>query len=98
MSTSPSKDGDKVIVGSTTFEVFHLPGHTQGCTAYRFGDNWLITGDICLAGGILGWNDAHWGSNLHDIIDSMNRLAEINPKLCIPTHGRSLGIRPSHER
>lgn len=83
----PVEDGDKIVVGSTTFEVFHLPGHTPGCTCYLFGDRWLITGDICLAGGILGWNDSHWGSNCHDIIESFERLARINPEYCIPTHG-----------
>jgi len=83
----PVEDGDKVVVGSTTFEIVHLPGHTPGCTGYLFGDHWLITGDVVLPGGILGWNDAHWGSNLLDIIDTMQRLAEIKPKVCIPTHG-----------
>jgi glyoxylase-like metal-dependent hydrolase (beta-lactamase superfamily II) len=83
----PVEDGDVVEVGEMAFHIVHLPGHTPGCTGYLFGDNWLLTGDVMLQGGILGWNDSHWGSNLYDIIDTMRRIADIKPSYCIPTHG-----------
>ena len=83
----PVEDGDTVTVGATTFTVVHLPGHTPGCTGYLFGDRWLVIGDVVFPSGILGWNDVHWGSNYLDIIDTMRRIAEVNPAKCIPSHG-----------
>lgn len=83
----PVEDGDIIEVGDTAFTVVHLPGHTPGCTCFLLGDRFLLTGDIVLQGGVLGWNDAHWGSNLLDIVDSMTRLAQIHPKVCLPSHG-----------
>ncbi len=81
------EDGDVIDVDGTQFVVVHLPGHTPGCTGYLFGDAWLVIGDVVFPGGFLGWNDAHWGSNYLDVIETMQRLAELNPKICLPTHG-----------
>ena len=81
------EDGDTITVGDMSFTVVHLPGHTPGCTGYLFGDGNLIIGDVVFPSGILGWNDVHWGSNYLDVIDTMNRMAEVNPKKCLPSHG-----------
>ena len=37
-------DGETVRVGSLTFEVIATPGHTPGCSSYRFGRH-VFTGD-----------------------------------------------------
>jgi glyoxylase-like metal-dependent hydrolase (beta-lactamase superfamily II) len=83
----PVEDGDAITVGTTTFAVVHLPGHTPGCTGYLWGDGYFITGDVVFPAGILGWNDVHWGSNYLDVIDTMRRLAQLRPKYLIPSHG-----------
>lgn len=89
------EDGDKITVGDTTFTVVHLPGHTPGCTGYLFGDGYLIIGDVVFPSGILGWNDVHWGSNYLDVIDTMNRLLQVSPKKCLPSHGLPWPYDPS---
>ena len=38
------KDGETVHVGTLTFEVIATPGHTPGCSSYRFGKH-VFTGD-----------------------------------------------------
>jgi glyoxylase-like metal-dependent hydrolase (beta-lactamase superfamily II) len=39
------EDGETVDVGSLAFEVIATPGHTPGCSSYRFGDH-VFTGDV----------------------------------------------------
>jgi len=82
-----AEDGDILDIDGVEFRVVHLPGHTPGCTGYLFGDGCLVIGDVVFPGGMLGWNDAHWGSNLLDTIDTMRRLASLSPKVCLPSHG-----------
>lgn len=38
------RDGEKVQIGSLSFEVIATPGHTPGCCSYRFGKQ-VFTGD-----------------------------------------------------
>lgn len=81
------EDGDTLQVGPTEFVAYHLPGHTAGDTGYVWEDN-LVIGDLLFQGGHSGWRDVHWGSNYDDLIDSMQRIKAINPKYCLPGHGR----------
>jgi glyoxylase-like metal-dependent hydrolase (beta-lactamase superfamily II) len=37
-------DGETIDAGTLTFEVIATPGHTPGCSSYRFGDH-VFTGD-----------------------------------------------------
>lgn len=83
------EDGDTITVGSTAFTVFHIPGHTPGCTAYLWDDN-MVTGDAVFPFGALGWNDVHWGSNYHDVIDTMERVKAINPRHILLSHGGAI--------
>lgn len=39
------EDGEIVHVGTLTFEVIATPGHTPGCSSYRFGKH-VFTGDV----------------------------------------------------
>jgi metallo-beta-lactamase class B len=88
------EDGDDITVGSLAFRVVHLPGHTPGCTGYLWDGN-LITGDVVFPGGSLGWNDVHWGSNYLDVIDTVKRIADLNPKYLLPTHTAPFPYDPS---
>jgi len=38
------RDGEQVGVGTLSFEVIATPGHTPGCSSYRFGEH-VFTGD-----------------------------------------------------
>lgn len=38
------EDGDELVIGETTIEMIHTPGHTTGMTSYRVGDV-LFAGD-----------------------------------------------------
>ncbi len=38
------QDGEQVQVGTLSFEVIATPGHTPGCSSYRFGEH-VFTGD-----------------------------------------------------
>ena len=80
------EEGDTLKIGDSTFQVFHLPGHTPGCTGY-FWNGYLITGDVIFPPGILGWDDVHWGSSYRDVIDTMKKLASLKPDYLLPSHG-----------
>jgi glyoxylase-like metal-dependent hydrolase (beta-lactamase superfamily II) len=86
--------GDKLVAGSTTFTVFHLPGHTPGCTGYHWEGN-LISGDVVFPGGTLGWYDVHWGSNYLDTCDAMKRIEDLAPKCLLPSHLLPFAYEPS---
>lgn len=79
------EDGDSLVVGPTRFRVVHLPGHTPGCAGYLW-DGHLVTGDTVFPGGSLGWYDAHWGSNLDDAAETMDRIADLAPRWLLPSH------------
>ena len=80
------EEGDTLRIGNSTFRVFHLPGHTPGCTGYLWNGH-LITGDVIFPPGILGWNDVHWGSSYRDVIDTMKKIASLKPDHLLPSHG-----------
>ncbi len=41
------KDGDKIHIGTTVFEIIHTPGHTPGSVCIRW-DKKLLTGDTLM--------------------------------------------------
>ena len=43
-------DNDRLLLGQDEIDVIHLPGHTHGCVAYKFGDD-MIVGDTVFAFG-----------------------------------------------
>jgi glyoxylase-like metal-dependent hydrolase (beta-lactamase superfamily II) len=42
---------EKIIIGNFSFDIFHLPGHSNGSCAFQF-DKYLFTGDILYKTGI----------------------------------------------
>jgi len=88
------EDGDTIRVGSITFTIRHIPGHTAGDTGYSWDDK-LTVGDVLFEGGFTGFTDSHWGSNYEDIIASMKRIKEINPRYCLSSHGRPWEYSPA---
>jgi glyoxylase-like metal-dependent hydrolase (beta-lactamase superfamily II) len=84
-------DSDSIEVLGATFEVMHLPGHSQGCTAYLFsheGRRVVVSGDVIgtLLAGDFGWS----GSIDFDkpcYLESLKRFAEVDTDIMLPGHG-----------
>lgn len=90
------KEGSKVKVGDIVFKVISIPGHTPDSVALitKINDKKIIfTGDTAIgdqkkfAKGVVGWYDAHWGSNLTKYKKSIRRLLNLNADILIPSHG-----------
>jgi hydroxyacylglutathione hydrolase len=66
------KDGDKVTLGETEFEVFHCPGHTPGHVVFFHRETkFAQVGDVLFQGSI-GRTDFPLG-NHQDLIDAITR-------------------------
>ncbi|MDD3024284.1 MAG: MBL fold metallo-hydrolase [Syntrophomonadaceae bacterium] len=81
------KDGDVFDLGATKVMALHTPGHTPGHYAYYFEkEGILFSGDIDLAprgpwyGGGL--------SSFDDLIGSVQKVIEINPRILVTSHRR----------
>ena len=84
-------DGDTVDVLGVAIEVMHVPGHSMGCTAYRFqheDKRVVVSGDLIgtLLSGNYGWS----GSIDFDrtvYLQSLQRFAKIDSDIMLPGHG-----------
>ena len=85
------RDGEVAEALGLRIEVMHLPGHTMGCTAYKFqheGRCIVVSGDIIgtLLAGDFGWS----GSIDFDkgvYLQSLKRFARVNMDMMLPGHG-----------
>jgi glyoxylase-like metal-dependent hydrolase (beta-lactamase superfamily II) len=89
------RDGDRIVVGRTTLEVVHTPGHTPGSVSFaleREGRTTLLTGDTLFAGGVGRWDLG--GTSLEDIVRSIRERLLIFPdaSIVVPGHGPSTTI------
>jgi glyoxylase-like metal-dependent hydrolase (beta-lactamase superfamily II) len=83
-------DGDRLSLGSTTFEVIHLPGHSPGQVAFRSGDV-VFGGDVLFAGSI-GRTDLPLGDPAR-MQESLMRICELDDRTVVhPGHGPSTTI------
>lgn len=85
------EDGQQFELLGIAFEAMHLPGHTMGCTVYRFkwrGKEVLLSGDVIgtLLGGYFGW-DGSIDFNKGLYLASLQRLAKIDTDLMLSGHG-----------
>lgn len=74
------QEGDEIH----DFKVLHTPGHTSGGICLYNGEN-LISGDTVFAGGGFGRMDL--GGSVHDMLESLGRLSELQVKYLLPGHG-----------
>jgi glyoxylase-like metal-dependent hydrolase (beta-lactamase superfamily II) len=79
-------EGDKLVIGDKTLDVWSTPGHTAGQLSFRMGDL-LFSGDNIFRDGCVGVIDAHHGSNLVDYIASLKRIRDSDAKFLLPSHG-----------
>jgi glyoxylase-like metal-dependent hydrolase (beta-lactamase superfamily II) len=88
-----ARDPDPLEPGETIggWEVLHLPGHADGHLAL-FREGVLIVGDALL-GGITP-NVGLWPGSapdpLTDYLRSLERIAELDPRLALPGHGERI--------
>ncbi len=91
-------DGDTPEILGVGFQVMHLPGHSRGCTAYRFhwqGRDIVLSGDIIgtLLGGFFGW-DGSIDFDKPTYIESLRRFARVDMDMMLSGHGLVYCHRP----
>jgi len=77
-------DGQRLSAGNLDIQVYHVPGHTAGDTAYQIG-NHLFTGDTLFEQSI-GRTDLP-GGNLQQLLASIGRLIALEDCAVYPGHG-----------
>ena len=81
------KDMEEINIGRTKIKAIHLPGHTAGHYGFYFAqENILFSGDIDLV-RTGPWYNSNSGS-VGDLIASVQRIKEINPRIVVPSHRR----------
>ena len=85
------EDGDHLSIHGLSIEVIHLPGHTQGCTAYMItwnGKRVLFSGDVI---GTLGYGHFGWDGSIdfdkQVYIRSLLKMAKLEFDVMLPGHG-----------
>ena len=79
-------EGDEVKIGKLKLKVWHTPGHTPGQLSFKLG-NLLFSGDNIYKDGCVGAIDAHHGSHLPSVIQSLIRIRDDNAEYLLPSHG-----------
>ena len=93
------RDGDKLAIGGLTWEVLHIPGHSQGSIAlYDPAAKVLIPGDVVYADSAIGRFDLH-GASGPTLKESLFRLAELEVEVLLPGHNRiAKDLKPGYIR
>lgn len=82
------EDGQKILFGKSTLDIFYVPGHSAGSVAlYSSSDSFVITGDALFKGSI-GRTDLP-GGNYQQLITSIRSKLLVLPRnvLVFPGHG-----------
>ena len=80
-------DGDTLVLGNSTVQVLHTPGHSKGSVALLWGDV-MVAGDTLFAGSC-GRTDL-FGGSMEEMLASLRRLGELSGDYrVIPGHGPS---------
>lgn len=87
-------DGEVLNVGDIKIEAIYTPGHTDGCTCYKIGDN-LFSGDTLFLESI-GRTDLPT-ANLNSMKESLLKLCRLDKSITVyPGHGPKTTIE--HEK
>ncbi len=91
------QDGDIIRFDEFVFEVLHTPGHTCGSIClYEKEARILFSGDTVFAHGSFGRTDLPPGGNSKDLVNSLERLAELNIDILAPGHMDVVNNGQSH--
>ena len=86
------QDGDKIAVGSLTFEVIEVPGHSLGSVCFYDKAEGVLFSDDTLFKYSIGRTDLEGGSMMR-IIQSLRRLAQLPDATKVyPGHGPATTI------
>ncbi|HAF86450.1 MAG TPA: hypothetical protein DCG32_08865 [Sphaerochaeta sp.] len=92
------KDGQQLDLHGLSVEGIHLPGHTQGSTAYMItweGKRVLFSGDVI---GTLGYGHFGWDGSIdfdkQIYIKSLRKMASLEFDVMLPGHGLCSFSRP----
>ncbi|NLJ73086.1 MAG: MBL fold metallo-hydrolase [Syntrophomonadaceae bacterium] len=78
-------DKDVFNLGDTEVQVIHTPGHSAGHSAFYFPkEDFLFTGDICLTAAGPWYGELL--SDPDDMINSINKIIELNPRIIASCH------------
>lgn len=82
-------DGTEFDTGQVKVKAIHLPGHTSGHYGFYIEpENILFSGDIDLA--VTGpWYSSN-SADVSQLVASVNRIKEINPRILVTSHRRVL--------
>lgn len=87
--------GEGLAIGGMTWEVIHIPGHSQGGIAlYHRPQKILIPGDVVYADYAIGRFDL-FGADASELKRSLLRLAELEVDILLPGHNRIVTNLPS---
>ena len=79
-------ENDVVDTDAGFWRVLHTPGHATGhLCLFNGGLSTLVAGDMVAGVGTILLDPPE--GNLHDYIESLTRLAELNPSRLLPAHG-----------
>ena len=82
------KDGDMIRLGRRDLTVLHTPGHTEGGICLHDSEI-ILSGDTAFPGGYFGRTDLPSG-NWRQLVDSLERLAQLDVRVMLPGHGEPL--------
>jgi glyoxylase-like metal-dependent hydrolase (beta-lactamase superfamily II) len=89
--------GDTLEIGNMTWEVIHIPGHSQGSIAlYNQPEKILIPGDVVYADYAIGRFDLH-GANGPQLKHSLLTLGKLEVSVLLPGHNRIVeNVKPNY--
>jgi glyoxylase-like metal-dependent hydrolase (beta-lactamase superfamily II) len=89
-------DGERLRLGTKTFQVIHTPGHTPGSASFLLredGRNVLFSGDTVFFDSMLGWQGNPYADN-RAYLHSLEKLEhftqdskQVNWDILLPGHG-----------
>lgn len=88
VDVTPLTDGDRLSIGATHLEVIHTPGHTVGSVCYGLTEYGVFTGDTLLPVYTpnIGGADMRLEDPITDYLQSLGRLATLDPTIAYPGH------------
>lgn len=83
-----AREGDRLAVGTSEFQILHTPGHTQGSSSlWNPAENKLVAGDVLFRDSI-GRTDLPGGSSRQMMGTLKTKILEIpDEAVVIPGHG-----------
>lgn len=83
-----AKDGGRIVIGETGFDVIHTPGHTQGSISIFIpGENKLVAGDTLFRDSI-GRTDLPGGNSRQILVSIHSKILPLpEATIVIPGHG-----------